>query len=53
VLASFEKYDQPVMYMNTDDYTRFPARTVRQGEGDHERLGLALKGVRSDLQDVR
>jgi len=45
VLASFEKYDQPVMYMNTDDYTRFLREQYVKEKAIIERLGLALKGA--------
>src|SRR5882672_175536 len=41
VLASFEKYDQPVMYMNTDDYTRFLREQYVKEKAIIERLGLA------------
>ena len=34
VLATFEKYDQSVIYMNSDDYDEVHPRAVRQGEGD-------------------
>jgi tripartite-type tricarboxylate transporter receptor subunit TctC len=44
VLASFEKYDQSVIYMNTADYTKFIADQYVKEKGVIERLGLASKG---------
>ena len=44
VLASFEKYDQSVIYMNTDAYTRFARETFAAERATIERLGLANKG---------
>ena len=43
VLASFEKYDQSVIYMNTADYTKFIADQYVKEKAVIERLGLALK----------
>ena len=43
VLASFEKYDQPVIYLNTGDYTRFARETFVKEKAIIEKLGLALK----------
>ena len=43
VLASFEKYDQSVIYMNTADYTKFIADQFVKEKGVIERLGLAIK----------
>ena len=43
VLASFEKYDQSVIYMNTEDYTRFAREQFAKEKVTIERLGLALK----------
>jgi tripartite-type tricarboxylate transporter receptor subunit TctC len=43
VLASFEKYDQSVIYMNTEEYTRFARETFVKEKAIIERLGLALK----------
>lgn len=43
VLATFEKYDQPVIYMNTADYTRFAGDTYLKEKVLIERLGLAMK----------
>ena len=43
VLASFEKYDQSVIYMNTEDYTRFAREQFAKEKVIIERLGLSLK----------
>lgn len=43
VLATFEKYDQSVIYMNTADYTRFIQETYQKEKVLIERLGLGLK----------
>lgn len=43
VLATFEKYDQSVIYMNTADYTKFIAEQFVKEKVVIERLGLALK----------
>ncbi len=43
VLASFEKYDQPVIYMNTADYTKYARETHVKEKAMIERLGLGLK----------
>jgi tripartite-type tricarboxylate transporter receptor subunit TctC len=43
VLASFDKYDQSVIYMNTEDYTRFAREQYAREKVIIERLGLALK----------
>ena len=43
VLASFEKYDQPVIYLNTEDYTRFARETFVKEKAIIEKLGMALK----------
>jgi tripartite-type tricarboxylate transporter receptor subunit TctC len=44
VLATFERYDQTVIYMNTADYTRFARETFEAERATIERLGLAKKG---------
>lgn len=44
VLASFERYDQTVIYKNTADYTRFARETFESERATIERLGLARKG---------
>jgi tripartite-type tricarboxylate transporter receptor subunit TctC len=43
VLASFEKYDQSVIYMNTEDYTRYMREQYQREKVIIERLGLSLK----------
>jgi len=43
VLATFDKYDQTVIYMNTDDYTRFARETFAAEKATIERLGMAMK----------
>ena len=43
VLASFEKFDQPVIYMNTAQYTRFARETFIAEKATIERLGMANK----------
>ena len=45
VLASFEKYDQSVIYMNTADYTQFARDNYAKEKAVIERLGLAAKPV--------
>lgn len=44
VLASFEKYDQSVIYMNSADYAKFIAEQYVKEKAIIERLGLAMKG---------
>ena len=44
VLASFERYDQTIIYKNTADYTRFARETFESERATIERLGLARKG---------
>ena len=41
VLASFEKYDQSVIYMNTEDYTKYVRETFPKEKKLIEQLGLA------------
>ena len=41
VLASFEKYDQSVIYMNTEDYTKYARETFPKEKKLIEQLGLA------------
>ncbi len=43
VLATLEKYDQSVIYMNTADYTKFIADQFVKEKAVIERLGLAMK----------
>ncbi len=44
VLEAFDKYFQPVIYMNTDDYSKYAVRTFEAERATIERLGLAKKG---------
>lgn len=44
VLATLEKFDQNVLYMNTETYTRFARETFVAEKATIERLGLANKG---------
>jgi tripartite-type tricarboxylate transporter receptor subunit TctC len=43
VQATFEKYDQTVIYMNTETYTRWARETFAAEKATIERLGLAAK----------
>jgi tripartite-type tricarboxylate transporter receptor subunit TctC len=43
VLAMLEKFDQPAIYMNTEDYTKFARKTFAEEKGLIERLGMAAK----------
>ena len=43
VLASFDKYDQSVIYMGTEEYTKFIRDTYQSEKAVIERLGLAMK----------
>ena len=43
VLATFEKYDQSVIYMNTEDYTKFARDNYLREKALIERLGLSAK----------
>jgi tripartite-type tricarboxylate transporter receptor subunit TctC len=43
VLASFEKFDQSVIYMNTETYTKWARETFETEKATIERLGLAAK----------
>lgn len=43
VLATFEKYDQSVLYMNTVDYTKFARDNYLREKALIERLGLSAK----------
>ncbi len=44
VLATFDKYDQTVIYMNSDDYAKFARESFTAEKATIERLGLAAKG---------
>ena len=41
VLETLDRYAQPVIYMNTDDYTRYAAQTFHAEKATIERLGLS------------
>jgi tripartite-type tricarboxylate transporter receptor subunit TctC len=43
VLAMFEKFDQPVIYMSGEDYTKYAKKTMEEEKPLIERLGMALK----------
>ncbi len=43
VLATFDKYDQTVTYMNTDAYTKWARNTYESEKATIERLGMAQK----------
>jgi len=43
VLATFDKYDQSVLYMSTADYTKFIADQYVKEKAVIERLGLGIK----------
>lgn len=43
VLATFEKFDQTVIYMNTETYTKWARETYAAERATIERLGLAAK----------
>ena len=44
VLAVFEKYDQSVIYMNTEDYTKFARDSFASERAVIEKLGMLNKG---------
>ncbi len=44
VLASFEKFDQSVIYMDTEQYTRWARETYEAERATMQRLGLAKPG---------
>ena len=43
VLATFDKYDQTIIYKNTEDYTRFARESFFAEKALIDRLGLARK----------
>jgi tripartite-type tricarboxylate transporter receptor subunit TctC len=43
VLAMLEKFDQPVIYMNGEDYTKFAKKTMEEEKPLIERLGMGVK----------
>jgi tripartite-type tricarboxylate transporter receptor subunit TctC len=44
VLATLDKFFQPVIYLNSADYTAYGERTFKAEKATIERLGLAKKG---------
>jgi tripartite-type tricarboxylate transporter receptor subunit TctC len=44
VLATFEKFDQSVIYMNTEEYTKFARDNYQKEKVIIEKLGLAKQG---------
>ncbi|MFN9744814.1 MAG: Bug family tripartite tricarboxylate transporter substrate binding protein [Betaproteobacteria bacterium] len=44
VLAVFEKFDQPVIYLDTEQYTRWARETFEAERATMQRLGLARAG---------
>ena len=44
VLAVFEKYDQSVIYMNTEEYTKFARESFASERAVIEKLGMLNKG---------
>jgi tripartite-type tricarboxylate transporter receptor subunit TctC len=44
VLAVFEKFDQPVIYLDTEQYTRWARETFEAERATMQRLGLAKAG---------
>ena len=43
VVAMLEKFDQPVIYMNGEDYTKFAKKTIEEEKPLIERLGMGVK----------
>ncbi|HSH88979.1 MAG TPA: tripartite tricarboxylate transporter substrate binding protein [Ramlibacter sp.] len=43
VMATFDKYDQTVIYMNTETYTKWARETFTAEKSTIERLGMAMK----------
>ena len=43
VLAAFEKYDQPVIYMDSEEYTQFILASYVKEKRLIEKLGLGMK----------
>lgn len=43
VVATLDKYDQPVIYMNTETYTKWARDTYESEKITIERLGMAQK----------
>jgi hypothetical protein len=45
VIATLDKYDQPVIHMDTASYTRYARETFQAEKATIERLGMANKGT--------
>ncbi|MCX7139515.1 MAG: tripartite tricarboxylate transporter substrate binding protein [Proteobacteria bacterium] len=43
VISMLERYDQPVIYMSGEDYTRFAKKTMEEEKPLIERLGMGIK----------
>ena len=43
VIETLDKFYQPVIYMNSEDYTKYAVRTFEAEKATVERLGLAKK----------
>ncbi|MFO1265863.1 MAG: hypothetical protein U1F67_03115 [Rubrivivax sp.] len=44
MLATFDKYDQTVIYMDTDAYTKWARETYEAERATIQRLGMAKAG---------
>ena len=44
IIASFDKYDQPSIYMDTASYTQYARNTFLSEKATIERLGMGFKG---------
>ena len=44
MLETLERFFQPVIYMGTEDYTAYAARTFEAERATIERMGLTKKG---------
>ncbi len=43
VIAMLEKFDQPAIYLNGEDYTKFAKKTMEEEKALIDRLGLGIK----------
>ena len=43
VQEMLERFDQPAIYMNSEDYTKFARKTFAEEKSLIERLGMAAK----------
>jgi hypothetical protein len=43
VLSMLERYDQPVIYMNGEDYAKFAKKTMEEEKPLIDRLGMGVK----------